>query len=258
MSNLISHDQLISLVAALMRLREETLAKVFQATGIRGANLSVWLKGKPQVISDRRVATLLDYLGVRQGRLRADVLHRWAIAESVGDLKTVLEMVVTGGDREHLVIYRDMNRDPEAIAALEVPNTPIPTFVLLSAAPTLSGPPRISADDIGFGNDVESPIWLRVLPTKSPGEFANAISAMRPESIAPTYLSESEIASAVAGIASAASEAAQNLGRVRNGPLPNLAALQAEIIAAIKEGISPDELARLIARIRVEAKKPRN
>ena len=52
-------EQLPILAGALLRLRGLTLAAVFDATGIRVANLSAWLKGKPQVISAARVTALL-------------------------------------------------------------------------------------------------------------------------------------------------------------------------------------------------------
>ena len=42
-------EQLRAIAAALMRLRGDTLSSVGMATGIRPANLSVWLRGKEQV-----------------------------------------------------------------------------------------------------------------------------------------------------------------------------------------------------------------
>ena len=51
----LSSEQLPILAGSLLRLRGLTLAAVFDATGIRAANLSAWLKGKPQVISAARV-----------------------------------------------------------------------------------------------------------------------------------------------------------------------------------------------------------
>lgn len=62
----------------LIKLRHATLSLIQMHTGIRTPNLSVWLRGKTeQVLSPLRVARLLSYLGVENGRLRSDVLHRW-------------------------------------------------------------------------------------------------------------------------------------------------------------------------------------
>ena len=46
----LNSEQLPILAGALLRLRGLTLSAAFDATGIRAANPSAWLKGKPQVI----------------------------------------------------------------------------------------------------------------------------------------------------------------------------------------------------------------
>lgn len=73
-----SPDRIPQLASALLRLSGQTLSAVSQATGIRTANLSVWLRGKPQVISAARVTALMHHLGIEGGQLRGDVLHQWA------------------------------------------------------------------------------------------------------------------------------------------------------------------------------------
>jgi transcriptional regulator with XRE-family HTH domain len=73
-----SPDRIPQLASTLLRLRGQTLSAVAQATGIRTANLSVWLRGKPQVISAARVTALTHHLGIEGGQLRGDVLHQWA------------------------------------------------------------------------------------------------------------------------------------------------------------------------------------
>ena len=57
-------EQLPALTAALIRLRGDTLGRIAEATGIRAANLSVWLRGKEQVISVKRLVGLLHHLGI--------------------------------------------------------------------------------------------------------------------------------------------------------------------------------------------------
>lgn len=87
-------EQLPALAAALIRLRGETLGRIAEATGIRTANLSVWLRGKEQVISVKRVVGLLHHLGVEGGRLRADALHQWQDRGALDDSRLVLSTLL--------------------------------------------------------------------------------------------------------------------------------------------------------------------
>ena len=86
--------QLPVLSTALMRLRGETLSSMGTATGIRVANLSVWLRGKEQVISAKRVTELLYHLGVEGGHLRTDILHHWRDTGPLDDVKTALGVLI--------------------------------------------------------------------------------------------------------------------------------------------------------------------
>ena len=86
----LANEQLPALAAALIRLRGETLGRIAEATGIRTANLSVWLRGKEQVISAKRLVGLLHHLGVEGGRLRTDVLHPRHDRGALDDSKLVL------------------------------------------------------------------------------------------------------------------------------------------------------------------------
>ena len=90
---ILAPEQLPALAAALIRLRGETLGRIAEATGIRTANLSVWLRGKEQVISAKRLVGLLHYLGVEGGRLRTDVLHQWQDCGALDDSRLVLSLL---------------------------------------------------------------------------------------------------------------------------------------------------------------------
>ncbi len=90
----VAPEQLPALAAALVRLRGETLGRIAVATGIRTANLSVWLRGREQVISAKRVVGLLHHLGVEGGRLRTDVLHQWQDRGALDDSKLVLAVLL--------------------------------------------------------------------------------------------------------------------------------------------------------------------
>lgn len=81
------------LASALIKLRGDTLSQIAAATSIRPANLSVWLRGKPQVISAQRISVLMHFLGVQGGLLRDDVLHQWSAHGTLNELKTVLNFL---------------------------------------------------------------------------------------------------------------------------------------------------------------------
>ena len=89
----LANEQLPAFAAALIRLRGETLGRIAEATGIRTANLSVWLRGKEQVISAKRLVGLLHHLGVEGGRLRTDVLHQWQDRGALDDSMLVLSLL---------------------------------------------------------------------------------------------------------------------------------------------------------------------
>ena len=89
----LASEQLPAFAAALIRLRGETLGRIAEATGIRTANLSVWLRGKEQVISAKRLVGLLHHLGVEGGRLRTDVLHQWQDRGALDDSGLVLSLL---------------------------------------------------------------------------------------------------------------------------------------------------------------------
>lgn len=89
----LTNEQLPGFAAALIRLRGETLGRIAEVTGIRTANLSVWLRGKEQVISAKRLVGLLHHLGMEGGRLRSDVLHQWQDRGALDDSRLVLSLL---------------------------------------------------------------------------------------------------------------------------------------------------------------------
>ena len=101
----LTNEQLPALAAALIRLRGETLGRIAEATGIRTANLSVWLRGKEQVISAKRLVGLLHHLGVEGGRLRTDVLHPWHDRGALDDSKLVLGKLLA--NKQSVWLFQD-------------------------------------------------------------------------------------------------------------------------------------------------------
>ncbi|REH35610.1 Cro/C1-type helix-turn-helix DNA-binding protein [Paraperlucidibaca baekdonensis] len=83
----------ITLARELMALRGETLKSVEAATGIKAANISSWLRGKPQMISKQRIALLLNMLGVNGMRLRHDIVHEWRTGIGVNALEALFTLL---------------------------------------------------------------------------------------------------------------------------------------------------------------------
>ena len=101
----LANEQLPAFAAALIRLRGETLGRIAEATGIRTANLSVWLRGKEQVISAKRLVGLLHHLGMEGGRLRTDVLHQWQDRGALDDSRLVLSLLQ--GNNQPVWLFQD-------------------------------------------------------------------------------------------------------------------------------------------------------
>jgi len=101
----LANEQLPGFAAALIRLRGETLGRIAEATGIRTANLSVWLRGKEQVISAKRLVGLLHHLGVEGGRLRTDVLHPWHDRGALDDSRLVLSLLLA--NKQSVWLFQD-------------------------------------------------------------------------------------------------------------------------------------------------------
>jgi transcriptional regulator with XRE-family HTH domain len=167
----LSNEQLPILAGALLRLRGLTLAAVFDATGVRAANLSAWLKGKPQVISVARVTALMYYLGVQGGQLRTDIVHTWT----------------DQGDWAHLRAVFTLLQEPVAPRSLFLDNQPGMSqtrymqwgdaWVRLSLTP---GP--TTQDDLAAivrpDRMIVLPVALEGIPTQDPRETGSALLSL--------------------------------------------------------------------------------
>ena len=97
----------------LITLRRATLSLIQMHTGIRTPNLSVWLRGKTeQVLSPKRVALLLSYLGVENGRLRSDVLHQWFDDGSLLNTERAFQTWL-GQSKERVLVKDDIATFPQ-------------------------------------------------------------------------------------------------------------------------------------------------
>lgn len=151
-----------------MRLRGDTLRSVDAATGIRAANLSVWLRGKEQVISAKRVAGLIYHLGIEGGRLRGDMLHCWRDAGLLEDTKAVLAMVT---DAEADVwLFQDSQPGLAKVRFLRVGEA----WIRMEINPGV-GAARDIAEVASAQRVVTLPIALAAIPTESLPDTRSAL-----------------------------------------------------------------------------------
>lgn len=149
----LSADQAPSLAAALLTLRKQTMSNLSKQTGVQLANLSVWLRGSKQVISDVRVALLLDTLGVRGDKLRTDIVHEWVVVGNVNELKTALNLLLDPISKATIVCHHDASGDAQNLVFLEIPSHSKSAFIKLTCQVGLGEYPIINAQTMGFGVD---------------------------------------------------------------------------------------------------------
>lgn len=150
-------QQAVSLASALIQLRSEALTSISKATGIRAPNLSVWLRGKSQVISEPRIVKLLYHLGIRGAELRKDIVHSWLLRGGLENLTTVLAALVAAPKK----IYEDVYRRDRGIhaAAILIPHSEGGHIaVRLAAEPGLGQSPHVVTEAFGFPQRVVDPL----------------------------------------------------------------------------------------------------
>jgi len=233
----ISPMALPTLASALIKLRGDTLSQIAAATGIRPANLSVWLRGKPQVISAQRISVLLHFLGVQGGLLRDDVLHQWCARGTLNELKTVLnflpEVVRKGG-----LIYQGCDqgmgrhyylRFDSACVKLNTEEGPLESI-------------ELNAETLDCGRHYQVDLWLQNLADYS-------LDELRRQLIEIEQLDEELITLPVSGGVSVESDSLDDVPKIaaqlkleRLLSNEDLAQLDSCLSALITRGVMPAEM----------------
>jgi|GEM_PF-5858573 len=148
----ISVENAPAIASALLMLRGETQASLSKKSGIRVANLSVWLRGKKdQVISERRVTALLECLGVEAGRLKKLTIHNWHVVGNISLLKLVLDELIPEIDRPKLIVLSETDSFDLPNSALLVPLEFGCVAVKLNMQSDLMGSPALTREALGYG-----------------------------------------------------------------------------------------------------------
>lgn len=164
-----------SLAAALIVLRDESSRSVCAATNIKPANLSVWLRGKEQVISQKRVASLLCYLDVVGGRLARGKIHRWHVYESLDALKLVLDTLLTKEQKSKSLLCSDGNDAFPQTRVLGLWSDEGWNWVHLSIRAGINTAPILRCVDIAFGHEYILPLDFETLPLNDPEQFEKKV-----------------------------------------------------------------------------------
>ncbi|MNN18533.1 hypothetical protein D3C81_1317450 [compost metagenome] len=242
MSNL-TPEKSAALAAALVRLRAETLAKIEAATGIRAPNLSVWLRGKQQVLSEQRAVTVLDHLGVHGTRLRTDVLHSWRIRGGLDDLKTVLGLLLDDMQRKGTTLYRDNSNALRVVRLLRIPQGDQQVLVWVTVEPGLAAAADLMAEDLGFGSTVISSEPLSELP-QDMAELEKALDRLHE----PCDVSD------IPSFSSLSDEVSELFvpGFTSNEPatweVSEMDRLHAELMRVLGAGVTPEQIVTMLAK----------
>lgn len=141
-----------AIASALLALRGETQASLSKKSGIRVANLSVWLRGKKdQVISERRVTALLEYLGVVGGCFKKYAVHDWIIEDNISNLKLVLEELIPFENQATTFILVSKGLNNFNTAVIAIPQGTGFILIKLTLKPGLSEIPKLTREALGFG-----------------------------------------------------------------------------------------------------------
>lgn len=232
-------QQAVSLASALIQLRNETLTSISKATGIRAPNLSVWLRGKSQVISEARITKLLYHLGVQGAELRKDIVHSWLLRGGLENLTTALAALVADPQKNCIRTYIDNSEGFTQQRLLLIPHSDGGYIAIrLAVEPGVGQSPNMATENLGLPRKLLIPCVLSDLPDD------------------PVALGKylAECSGSKAGLSKEQEEEVDFLflpdfsdENDWSKPLSGVDWLRAEIQRCLHTGVSYDELARLIA-----------
>lgn len=231
------------LASAIIDMRGITLASISVATGVKVANLSMWLRGKEQVVAEKRVVGVLEYLGVIGGALANDRVHEWSINGSIVALKCVLDILLDGEQKKLSVVYVDTEQGYPQIRYLGVFTEKGMSQVRLVVSAGLAESPIISASTLGLGQEFMLPFSLKSMP------FDRVVDVQDFLSQGVKFSVDTNQKNAVDIIEQALSNTSPQAGIAdKNNILDSgFSNLQSQLERVFKNGVSPNEIAKLIA-----------
>ncbi|MFZ6798173.1 hypothetical protein [Undibacterium sp. Di24W] len=241
-------QKIYEVAAALTRLRGETLSSLSFATDVKTANLSVWLRGREQVISEKRVAAIMHHLGLKAKSLRDDMIHKWTALGSIKDIKTVFEFCLSSAQKQQTLILQGDESGLASHYILQIPNGENAVYIVVALEPTPSEVPVLTPTSIKFGTLVRYKYSLQSLPTKEE-ELKLAVSSLCEEATynLPKHVDGTE------GLAELfeADSIDQNSAVLRDEHAEGFSKLKIELSRILNSGVSPNELASKLSTLYV-------
>lgn len=244
-----------AIASALLALRGETQASLSKKSGIRVANLSVWLRGKKdQVISEKRVTALLECLGVEGGRLKKFAVHEWQINGSITHLRFVLQALVPENQRDKLMVLTERCGFGASNNAFLVPLEKGFAVVKVIETPGFLNNEKLTAETLGFGQFFTVNDYLPRWPSSNldadekPDRLANELNHL--EKILLEWIRRDAETRGL-NTEQLVDMLAQDIPGAKdifNCWNPGFDELSSVLHSAIKKGVSPKEIAALIAK----------
>lgn len=231
--------RIYEVAAALTRLRGETLSSLSVATDVRTANLSVWLRGREQVISERRVVAVMHHLGLKGNALRHDFIHKWTATGSIKDIQTVFEFCLSPTQKQQTLILQGNESGLSSHYVLRIPQGENIAYFVVALEPTPNEVPVLEPTSLKFGQFIKCEHSFRVLPSKDE-ELKQAVTFYCDEAI--YNLTESAKGTEIAKLFESISTD-QTSTEVRDRDREDFSKLKIELSRILDSGVSPDELA---------------
>ena len=231
--------KIYEVAAALIRLRGDTLSSLSLATDVKTANLSVWLRGREQVISERRVVAVMHHLGLKGNSLRHDIIHKWKATGSTQDIKTVFEFCLSPAQKQRTLILQGAESGLSSHHFVRIPHGENIVHILLTLEPTPTEVAVLTPASLQFGEFIKCEHKFDVLPRKDE-ELKQAITFYCDEAIFKLSGSAKE-AELIELIESISADQTWTLIQDTNGA--EFSKLKIQLSRILNSGVSPEELA---------------
>ncbi|HOY24630.1 MAG TPA: hypothetical protein PK002_15850 [Cellvibrio sp.] len=226
-------------VGALISLRNETARSIAISADIRPANLSMFLSGKSQVISQQRIVSLLGCLDIVGGNLVNGKVHRWFVHENFDALNVVLGSVLAEDQKSKSIILSDGKSLFPYKRFLGLWSNAGWSWVALTVHPGIATAPALSCADIGFAQEFILELDFESLPlddcSAAEGILLSAIKALDGD------VEKGNVKATVLG-------ARSEINNVSRNDVSEMQDLQATLQEIVEAGVSPKEITQLLIK----------
>lgn len=162
----------VQLAKTLIQLSNTKGVKIAEAAGIKNPNFYNWMANKPKALSENAVEKLFSVLGVTNGQLNANTLHRWYESDhDAENINQTLTQLINLQEYQNTEIFHVRSIDNKLFNLLKLSNDKHSILILCFNTLPRTNEYPINAKKIGFGKDIflSSPIpseiyakWMHV------------------------------------------------------------------------------------------------